>query len=583
MSWHILFHCSGGYIYGFYTNPKIRRSSSTPSYTMASLPQDDIEVGTRSGRSSDSPTGRLRRRQSEPLQAPSGSDSEIRSPVKCIWCGEEFPFSGPDTGSNLRNHMRDMHPDAAKDPVNKITTEQTAPLESDQESNLLQPPAGQETLSTEDIIASRWKMNNVQNFSADYEGDVTGLVSMWEAIFDGFERPQAYESATAPPGKFLPMTDPNIYVDILKDPNSHSNDELYAITSNAAQALKVWQDEYHYLDKLIKRATRSTSKKAANPRDPEDAQVYEDKKEAMLYGYKYDPRPTQVGYQDPFAQGGFIPTTDQMRKFKASGLEPWKADRWEPVLVDGVECVPKIRPPAPIKPKKKPVSNAARADADGRLPAGPKRITRFGGSKHPLTREASQAQTEPSTPAGSRAPSRQGSLTPQRGAATPMRKSGRTSGQVPGALGLIKLNTALPKSSRPSTPKSPAPASATTSQGSTPFYPDPLLDPKNQLKIQQSKHPKRTEAMILHWAKFNKEGRTRNPKRTKAQIEAAKVDADREPSLGPRGVLDKKRKHDIQGVGPTTKRVKEEAKTEPVTPVSEQALSNPFLSIPPNH
>ncbi|KAI5286023.1 hypothetical protein KEM52_002176, partial [Ascosphaera acerosa] len=67
----------------------------------------------------------------------------------------------------------------------------------------------------------------------------------------------------------------------------------------------------------------------------------------------------------------------------------------------------------------------------------------------------------------------------------------------------------------------------TTAAGSPParaptLYTDPLQDPRNQEKIRLSKNPKRTEAMIIHWAKFNQDGRTRNPKRTKAQIEAAK-------------------------------------------------------------
>jgi hypothetical protein len=56
--------------------------------------------------------------------------------------------------------------------------------------------------------------------------------------------------------------------------------------------------------------------------------------------------------------------------------------------------------------------------------------------------------------------------------------------------------------------------------------------------------------MIIHWAKFNSEGRTRNPKRTKAQIEAARAEAEKRGEAFPKPTSAKKKKVDSKnGVG----------------------------------
>ncbi|KAG5207029.1 hypothetical protein GTR04_5871 [Trichophyton interdigitale] len=559
-----------------------------------SAPKDDIDIGMPLIKTPESPIiQRVQRGLSEPRSLPSASSQHTPAtdlpPVKCTWCGLEFPSgtseSEATTGNNLdslKQHMRDDHPDIAKDLFNNLVAEEnlTPSLESDQGSRLPVASQSEGTPNVEEELERHWTMHDVRNFTEDYEGKRDEIKSRWEGAFDGFERPQPYESASTTPGKFLTLTDPNIYIDIMKDPSTLSTKELYAITVNAAHALRVWQDEHMALEKLIKRATRSSLKKTSNPRELEDPQVFEDKKEAMLYGYKHDPKASQIGYQDPFAQGGFIPTADQMRKMKLSGTEPWKMNRWATVKENGVECVPKLRPPPVIKPKKR-APNVAKAEAEAKALLVPKRVTRYGGSKPSSTGDTSQAPSEPNSPGGpSRSQSRH--ATPQSSVPTPVRKSTR-----PLAQALYALSTSAPRSTpvkSPKSPKSPAPTSAGTSKASTPFYPDPLQDPKNQLKIKNSKHPKRTEAMILHWAKFNQEGRTRNPKRTKAQIEAARV-AEREASLDPSVASSASRKRTAANSTergdshpPSIKKMRRDAngKTEPVTPISEHGEGNSF-------
>ncbi|KAF3484026.1 uncharacterized protein GIQ15_03350 [Arthroderma uncinatum] len=551
-----------------------------------SAPRDDIDIGLPKINTPGSPIPRLQRGLSEPRSLPSASSQNTPAndlpPVKCTWCGQEFPLESTESApplESLKQHMREDHPDIAKDLFNNLISEETLtpPLDSDQGSRRPAASQSEGTPNVEEKIERHWTMHDVRNFTEDYDGRRDELQSRWEGAFDGFERPQPYESGSTATGKFLPLTDPNIYIDIMKDPSSLSTKELYAITVNAAHALRIWQDEHMALEKLIKRATRSSLKKTSNPRELEDPQVYEDKKEAMLYGYKHDPKVSQIGCQDPFAQGGFIPTADQMRKMKASGTEPWKMNRWASVKENGVECVPKLRPPPVIKPKKKVANTAVKTEPETKGLLAPKRITRYGGSKPSSTRDTSQAPSEPTSPGGPSRPQSR-NATPSSNITTPLRKSGR-----PLAQALYALSTGAPRSTpvkSPKSPKSPAPTSAGTSKASTPFYPDPLQDPKNQLKIKNSKHPKRTEAMILHWAKFNQEGRTRNPKRTKAQIEAARV-AEREASLDPSvGSTGRKRmtSERADSQPPSIKKVKRDAngKTEPVTPVSEHGEGSSF-------
>ncbi|KAK2793214.1 hypothetical protein FQN52_001862 [Onygenales sp. PD_12] len=543
---------------------------------MSLLVQDDIDIGARVTEQPGTPSSQLRRQLSEPPRPPSVSIQpttavDASQPRTCAWCKESFQASKvhPTLPSDaLKQHIFTAHPEVAKASLleQDAVDETPAELGTDEtgQSTHLETLARQhEALLAERRLESLWNINDARRFTSDYDGEDEDLPSTWKSAFPEFERPKPYETEMVPKGKFLPITKPDIYIDLLKDPESLSTDKLYAMTANAARALIVWQDEWLEIDKLSQRATRQPAKKAANPRKLEDPLVFEDKKEAMLYGYKHDPRETKIGYQDPFIQGGFKPTPTQLKKMKLKAAENPNVDGWDPIIIDGVEYIPGVRPPLKPAPKKKPVdvnvgdangtTNGVEQESDGR----PKRITRFGGVKHPATRETSQVRTEPSSPAatptpvkGRRPKSRATSVTPQ--LVLPQQPaSPRTSAPIkaptsaPRPSALKPISTSVPASTAgPRTPTTPGQSrrSATRERTSTPLYEDPLLDPKNQLKIQQSKNPKRTEAMIIHWAKFNHEGRTRNPKRTKAQIEAAKAETDHQGEGSAKGTAGRKRK-----------------------------------------
>lgn len=84
------------------------------------------------------------------------------------------------------------------------------------------------------------------------------------------------------------------------DPSIRSLANLKAIAANAARALRTIQDEYLALDKITAPHAKVPRKPAKGGRVPVDPQIFEDKKEAELYDYLFDPR--KVGYQDPEAQ-----------------------------------------------------------------------------------------------------------------------------------------------------------------------------------------------------------------------------------------------------------------------------------------
>ncbi|KAJ9296726.1 hypothetical protein DTO271G3_4925 [Paecilomyces variotii] len=447
----------------------------------------------------------------------------------------------------------------------------------------------QQTASVEKRLASFWNIHDVRNFSFDFDDEVADLEHTWDYVYreskrtkkrDSPElpnRPGPYESPSAAKGEFLKITPIEAFLELLRDPESKSHDELYAVTCNVAHALKVWQDEYLAIDRLSKEASRHMLKKTANPRKTENPDVFEDKKESMLYGYKYDPKEPKISNQDPFVQGGFKPTAAQMRKMTAqAGPDNPNPDGWKPVVKFGVEHVPRFQNPpiehhegkatrkrkaalleaaAAAKATESPEAAAAADDEPAPAPepeketeAPPaKRQTRSRGGKNAATREVLQTQTAPPSPAPSRRGGYAGrggrrargvSSTPQPPPVTPARASARTSTRIPGTA---TIQPPVPLQARPSpaptaTPAPPAqpiaPATSAAPVAATPTAAptngvlggtDATLDPvelARRQKIANSKNPKRTEAMLNHWAKFNREGRIRNPKRTKAQIEA---------------------------------------------------------------
>ena len=456
---------------------------------------------------------------------PTPEADEPHFPLACALCSLEFPSEASSDqipAEALRAHMSSAHPSFDASPVltQDVDRETRVSLSESANANNAQFPQEQQEMSAEHRCRRLWNIHDPHQFTGDYDNGDGGLPDLWARKFDGFQRPKPYEKTLVNQGEFLPITNPDIIVDLLKNPESHNPDELYAITANVAHILKVWQDEYMAIERLRQRATESTSRKKPKAHTFEDPAVFEDKKEAMLYGFKHDPSENRIGRQDPFLQGGFAPTATQLAKMhmeaKARGTR--NIDGWTPIIKNGEEYIPMIGPEPPVVKKKKP-TNARSKEADV-INEGDKRNTRFGGAKHPPTRETSLGPSAPSSPVGGRGrigKPRAASSTPQKGTFT----------QPPTSVPTFMMPHATTKRGKSittaTTPVTSSPAgSATPSRTATP-YPDPLLDPKNQEKIRKSKNPRRTEAMILHWAKFNSEGRTRNPKRSKAQIEADKA------------------------------------------------------------
>lgn len=536
---------------------------------MAIPAQDDIDIGTKGVNTPETP----RRQLSEPPQPSSASiqpaQTAVDGPLRCLWCNEEFTVGdgqGTTAGEALRQHMWHNHPNVSKlsfleGEVNDETPAVESGLEEqDLEDQIDTMSRQRETAAVERRLSKFWNIDNVRNFSTDYDEQNDGIASFWRESFDSVERPAPYESDIAAGGKFLVITKPEVFTELLRDPENRTSDELYAITMNTAHALRVWQDEYLEIDNLTKRATRQALKKTANPRKLENPAVFEDKKEAAIYGYKHDPKEAKIGRQDPFLQGGFKPTVTQLKKIVDKAEDPRNPDGWVPIVKDGEEFIPGIRQPQKPPPKRKAADvsgageNGVPGEADFESNLRPKRKTRFGGIRNTQsqtqTTETSRAQTTSSSPApvkGTRPKSRGASSTPR--LTTPAPSVAPTSVPAAKAKPTSKTSaTSNPPAAAVATPATTAPPSPTGTQSEavadSTAYEDPLQDPKNRLKIMQSKNPKRTEAMILHWAKFNAEGRTRNPKRTKAQIEADKAADENKTEPPPKKI--KKSKYDIQ-------------------------------------
>ncbi|PKY04296.1 hypothetical protein P168DRAFT_297190 [Aspergillus campestris IBT 28561] len=422
----------------------------------------------------------------------------------------------------------------------------------------------QDSVSLDKRVQNLWNLHEATLFSSDYDETATHLNQTWAHVFldpldpkrgkkrdgsDLLDRPDPYKKPHVGRGDFLEITQVEAFLRQLRDPELRASDQLYAITENVAYALQAWQDEYLAIEKLQKLATRHNAKPSSNPRKTEKPRIFEDKKEAMLYNYKHDPKKDKINHQNPFVQGGFKPTLAQARKMAAKvGPDNPNPDGWPTITKFGVEHVPKFQNPPPRVPvvpkatrkRKAAELEAARARDTDQTPGGtpapadtepesipPKRTTRARRTDPaPTTRPAARGRGRGK---GARTGARAASETPQ--PATPTAPA-RASGRMPGRETAAPATAAGTSQTRPGlatslAPLEPAPraGSVTTAAEIGDGGLDPL-DPAEiarREKIANSKNPKRTEAMLNHWARFNREGRTRNPKRSKAQIEADRV------------------------------------------------------------
>ncbi|KAK1149380.1 hypothetical protein N8T08_006603 [Aspergillus melleus] len=449
----------------------------------------------------------------------------------------------------------------------------------------------QDSVTLEKRLHNLWNIHDIRRFSTDYDETYADLEKNWAHVFDdakrakqrdpsdSFSRPEPYRKPKVAKGEFLEITPLEDLLAQLRDAEKRSQDELYAITENVAHVLKAWQDEYLAIEKLHRVATRHNVKQPSGPRKLDRREVFEDKKEAMLYGYKHDPKEDKVGNQNPFVQGGFKPTPAQARKIIAKSSlhssEP-NPDGWPTISKFGVEHVPKFQNPpredfvgkATRKRKAAELEAAKANETDDALVESPALADpdaeNAGRRRTRTRRSAAEAEFQSPVPTrgstrgrgrgrgrgAARAGSRAGSEAPQsEAAAGPARASARVPGRegVAPTSGLLQARTATSQLA----PLEPAPSGAQARASPAAIiiaaegHPDSALDPAEQArrdKIANSKNPKRTEAMLNHWARFNREGRTRNPKRSKAQIEADRAaEAARKATEPPKIVGKKKR------------------------------------------
>ena len=239
----------------------------------------------------------------------------------------------------------------------------------------------------------------------------TMLESIWKTAFPDRSRPSAYVSDEPDDDGFLPITDAgDLLVDNLQ---TLKPEQLYALTANNSNALVEVQKEFTRLERLAQHI--KTRDPLPNPyKDPQQLpsrEIFEERKEANLYNYKYDSarRMLPARYTtsehvidqekfdcreppEPFAQGGFIPNDKQYKSLmiaaRNEGREHNPDNQSSYAQNFALEDRPKgtwiarmLPPEAAPMPKTRARAALLSGTAD--------RQTRFNGEKIPLTRQLS--------------------------------------------------------------------------------------------------------------------------------------------------------------------------------------------------
>ena len=263
--------------------------------------------------------------------------------------------------------------------------------------------------------------------------------SLWRSAFgDSSARPVLYSSEELNEEGWLPLTDPQIFITNLPNLN---HQQLRTTGANNQIAMKSAQDEYLELERQIANIKGKDTIK--NPQSLPEPDVFEERKEASLYGYKYEtnrPALLHAGipglrvaddlterekhdvrlFQEPFEQGGFIPKEKEYKAMVAKTKDPKNADGWKPTVdKDGRRLIPKQQTHhdeynityvkrnvdengeivRPVSPEGSEVpGNAPDQLVNKRLTSLTR--TRFGGMKVPPTRDVSEEPSLASTPRG---------------------------------------------------------------------------------------------------------------------------------------------------------------------------------------
>ncbi|CRK27401.1 hypothetical protein BN1708_014791 [Verticillium longisporum] len=216
--------------------------------------------------------------------------------------------------------------------------------------------------------------------------------------------------------RFPKLSDPAHYREYLKEHSNMSTEELWAFLAHVNTTLLVWQEEWQKCGRQVDDAENAKrreiqdaeyEKKTANLsqfakvdsyiekdfdirgyrapiKEKEQGtfhQRWQDRVEAMAYGYEYDPHPSKIGQQDPIAQRDGIMAGRQLRANQAAAaatvVKPILKRRGRPPLNPHPEDVYHPNEDEDSVPKNKP---------------GPKK-------RGPKGKRATTADTEADTPA----------------------------------------------------------------------------------------------------------------------------------------------------------------------------------------
>ncbi len=258
------------------------------------------------------------------------------------------------------------------------------------------------------------------------------IEQLWERAFPDVTRPLLYLSDNDDEDGFRPLADPQ---DFITNMVKLSKLQLYATSSNNQLALHEAQAEYLDISRRIA-TLKGKEPKAKNPQALLDLDEFEDRKEASLYGYKYESNKPAllhngiVGiknaeditdqekrdvrlFQDPFNQGGFVPTERLYKALHAKATDRNNIDGWKPIMNDGKRLIPQQNIERPeytnvyvrrnidengevIRPGSSGTDDSVATPSN----VENKRLTRtrFGGKKVPPTRDVSEAPSAVSTP-----------------------------------------------------------------------------------------------------------------------------------------------------------------------------------------
>lgn len=181
----------------------------------------------------------------------------------------------------------------------------------------------------------------------------SSLDTVWRSAFLDKPRPQLYTSGELNEDGYQTLTAPSDF--LVDNAGTQKSAHLYAVAANNQEALVLAQQEWTALERLANRIKHhdASSVSQKEPQALPDTRTFEEHKEAILYGYKYEHKRkimTNRGFgasdlseqekydlreePDPFAQGGFIPSDKQFKTLvataKANGdeLNPDKLDSY---------------------------------------------------------------------------------------------------------------------------------------------------------------------------------------------------------------------------------------------------------------